>query len=177
MRGTSNSPVTCFPRQSGATPRLTDGVLGPDNPTSTTTDYAYTLDGLTPILLFENWIQFDFVSRISLASVTLHYYCTGQSPQLQLQLQLQIREGSFLLNISPFSPPCGSTTRRQCFTFSLHANINITSVSLRVIRDDSTMYISEVKFFEGQPHNFYQRLHHNYYYQQDSQQTTLTAAQ
>ena len=50
MRGlhriTLYSVVTCFTRQAiGATPRLTDGVLGPDNLHSPTTDYAYTLAG------------------------------------------------------------------------------------------------------------------------------------
>ena len=56
-RGTPNSPVTCFPRQAtGATPRLTDGVLGPDSLTSPTTDYAYTLTGKSPTGTFEVWI-------------------------------------------------------------------------------------------------------------------------
>ena len=143
MRGTPNSPVTCNSSQAtGATPRLTDGVLGPDNPTSSTTDYAYTLAGPSPFGLFETWIQFDFTSRVSLASVTLHYYCTGQSPQLQLS------DGSAVV-APPVSPPCDSTAQRQCFTFNVSTSTN--RVNLEVLRNSNTIYFSEVKFFEGQP--------------------------
>ena len=145
MRSTPNSLVTCFPRQAtGATPRLTDGVLGPDNLTSTTTDYAYTLAGPSQFGLFETWIVFEFTSRVSLASVTLHYYCTGQSPQLQLS------DGSGVV-APPVIPPCDSTAQRQCFTFSV--NISTMRVNLNVFRNDITIYISEVKFIKGQPHN------------------------
>ena len=144
VRDRPNSRVTCFPRQAtGATPRLTDGVLGPDNLTSTTTDYAYTLAGSSKIGLFENWIQFDFVSREPLASVTLHYYCTGQSPQLRLN------DGSGV-QTPPVSPQCDSTAQRQCFTFSV--STSTSEVTLKVLRNDNTIYISEVKFFKGQPH-------------------------
>ena len=148
MRGTPNSPVTCFPSQqaTGATPRLTDGVLGPDNLTSTTTDYAYTLAGNSS---FEVWITFEFVSHVSLASVTLHYYCTGQSPQFQLN------DGSGVV-APPVSPPCDSTAQRQCFTFST----NTTTVLLKVQRNN-TIYISEVKFCKGQPHIIQNHIPHD----------------
>ena len=146
MRGTLNSPVTCFPRQAtGATPRLTDGVLGPDNLTSPTTDYAYTLAGSSAFGLLENWIEFYFTSRVSLASVTLHYYSTGQSPQLQLS------DGSAVV-IPPVRPPCDCTAQRQCLTFSVCTNTAV--VTLEVLRNGNTIYISEVKFFEGQPHDY-----------------------
>ena len=125
MRGTPNSPVTCFPRQAtGAIPRLTDGVLGPDNPTSTTTDYAYTLTGLSQFGQFETWIQFEFSSRVTLVSVTLHYYCTGQS------LQLQLNDGSGVM-APPVSPPCDSTAQRQCWTFSVSTSTGV--VNLKVL--------------------------------------------
>ena len=146
MRGTPNSPVTCFPRQAtGATPRLTDGVLGPDSPTSPTTDYAYTLAGSSQFGLFETWITFDFTSRVSLASVTLHYYCTGQTPQLQFQ-------GGSGVVAPPVSPPCDSTAQRQCFTFNVSTSTE--QVNLKVLRNSNTIYISEleVKFIAGQPH-------------------------
>ena len=146
MRGTPNSPVTCFPRQAtGATPRLTDGVLGLDSLTSQTTDYAYTLAGASQIGVFETWIQFNFASRVSLASVTLHYYCTGQSSQLRLN------DGSGVV-APPVSPPCDSTAQRQCFTFNISTSTK--QVNLKVLRNDNTIYISEVNFFEGQPHNY-----------------------
>ena len=141
----NNSPVTCFPRQStGATPRLTDGVLGPDSLTSPTTDYAYTLAGPSQFGLFETWIQFYFASYVSLASVTLHYDCTGQSPQLRLN------DGSAVV-APPVSPPCDCTAQRQCLAFNFGTGIK-TVVILKVLRNNNTMYISEVKFFEGQPH-------------------------
>ena len=144
MRTTPNSPVTCFPRRTtGATPRLTDGVLGPDNPTSSTADYAYTLTGSSQFGLFETWIQFEFTSRVSLASVTLYYYCTGQSPQLQLS------DGSGVVT-PPVSPPCDSTAQRQCFTFNV--STSTMQMNLNVLRNDTIIYISEVKFTEGQPH-------------------------
>ena len=55
--------VNCFPRQAtGATPRLTDGVLGPDYLTITT-DYAYILDG-PPTTTFEAWIELNFAPNI-----------------------------------------------------------------------------------------------------------------
>ena len=144
MRGTPTSPVTCFPRQAtDATPRLTDGVLGPDSPTSPTTDYAYILAGSSQFGLFETWITFDFTSRVSLASVTLHYYCTGQTPQLQLN------DGSGVV-APPVSPPCDSTAQRQCFTFSVSTSTK--RVDLKVLRNSNTIYISEAKFIAGQPH-------------------------
>ena len=144
MRGTPNSPVTCFPRQAtDVTPRLTDGVLGPDSPTSPTTDYAYTLAGSSQFGLFESWITFDFTSHVSLASVTLYYYCTGQSPQLQLS------DGSGVV-APPVSPPCDSTAQRQCFTFNV--STSTMQMYLNVLRNDTIIYISEVKFTEGQPH-------------------------
>ena len=146
MRNTSTSPVTCFPRQArGATPRLTDGVLGPDDLTSPTTDYTYTLAGSSQFgqKKIETWITFDFTSRVSLASVTLHYYCTGQSPQLQFS------DGSGVM-APPVSPPCDSTAQRQYFTFSV--STSTTTVVLKVQRNDNTIYISEVQLFIGQSH-------------------------
>ena len=144
VRATPNSPVTCFPRQAtGATPRLTDGVLGPDSPTSSTADYAYTLAGPSQFGLFETWIKFEFASRVSLASVTLHYYCTGQTPQLQLC------DGSGVV-APPVSPPCDSTAQRQCLTINVSTSTNV--VNLKVLRNNNTIYISEVKFIAGQPH-------------------------
>ena len=144
MRGTPDSPVTCFPRQAtGTTPRLCDGVLGPDKPTSSTADYAYTLAGYSQFGLFETWIQFDFTSRVSLASVTLHYYCTGQSPQLQLG------DGSGVVT-PPVSPPCDSTAQRQYFTFSVSTSTR--TVMLEVLRNGNAIYISEVQLFIGQSH-------------------------
>ena len=142
-RVTPNSVVLCFPKQAtGATPRLTDGVLGPDSPTCPTTDYAYRLAGPSQSGLFERWIQFAFTSRVSLASVTLHYYCTEQSPQLQF------RDGSGVVT-PPVSPPCDNTTQRQCWTFSVRTST--TKVDLLVLRNNNPIYISEVKF-AGQPH-------------------------
>ena len=150
MRCTPNTLVPCFPRQAaGATPRLTDGVLGPDNLTSTTTDYAYTLAGKSPTGI-ELWIQFEFAPRVSLASVTLHYYCTGQSPQLQLS------DGSGVV-APPVSPPCDSTAQIQCFTFNVSTSTN--RVNLEVLQNENIIYISEVKFFKGQPHTILQ-IHH-----------------
>ena len=144
MRVTPNSPVTCFPRQAtGATPRLTDGVLGPDNLTSTTTDYAYTLAGPSQFGLFKTWITFDFTSRVSVASVTLHYYCTGESPQIQLD------DGSGVVAL-PVSPQCDSTVQRQCLT--INVSTSTSEVNLKVLRNSNTIYISEAKFFAGQPH-------------------------
>ena len=140
-RVTPNSQVTCPPRQAtGATPRLTDGVLGPDNLTSTTTDYAYTLAGPSQFGLFETWITFDFTSRVSLASVTLHYYCTEQSPQLRLY------DGSGVVT-PPVSPQCDSTAQRQCLT--INVSTSTTVVNLEVLRNGNTIYISEVKLFKG----------------------------
>ena len=140
MRDTPNSPVRCFPRQAtGATPRLTDGVLGPDSPTSPTTDYAYTLAGSSQFGQFR--IKFEFASCVSLASVTLHYYCTGQSPQVQLN------DGSGVV-IPPVSPPCDSTAQRQCLTINVSTSTKV--VNLEVFRNNTTIYISEVKF-AGQP--------------------------
>ena len=146
--------VNCFPRQSGATPRLTDGVLGPDSLTSPTTDYAYTLAGSSQFgqKKIETWITFDFTSRVSLASVTLHYYCTGQSPQLQLS------DGSGVM-APPVSPPCDSIAQRQCFTFN--DSTNTMSVVLKVQRNNNTIYISEVKFCKGQPHIIQNHIPHD----------------
>ena len=150
MRGTPNYPVSCFPRQAtGTTPRLTDDLLGPDNLTSPTTDYAYTLAGSSQFGLFETWIRFEFISRVSLSSVTLHYYCTVQSPQFQLN------DGSGVV-VPPVSPPCDSTARRQCFTFSISTTTLL--VNLQVLRNSDIIYISEVRFFKGQPHDY--DLHH-----------------
>ena len=142
MRARHNSVVRCFPSQAtGATPRLTDDVLGPDNLTSPTTDYTYTLAGPSQFGLFETWIKFEFASRVSLASVTLHYYCTGQSPQLQLN------DGSGVV-APPVSPQCDSTAQRQCLT--INVSTSTTVVNLEVLRNNNTIYISEVKF-AGQP--------------------------
>ena len=144
MRARPNSVVRCFPSQAtGATPRLTDGILGPDNLTSPTTDYTYTLAGPSQFGQFETWITFEFASRVPLASVTLHYYCTEQSPQLWL------RDGSSVV-APPVSPPCDSTARRQCFTFSVITSTK--QVNLELLRNSNTIYISEVKFIAGQPH-------------------------
>ena len=145
-RATPNGLVTCFPSQANdATPRFTDGVLGPDSLTSPTTDYAYTLAGPSQFGAFETWIRFYFTSRVSQASVTLHYYCTGQSPQLQLS------DGSGVVT-PPVSPPCDSTAQRQCFTFNV--STSTMQMNLEVLRNDNIIYISEVKFIAGQPHNY-----------------------
>ena len=93
------------------------------------------------IVLLQTWITFEFASRVSLASVTLHYYCTRQSPQLQLS------DGSGVV-APPVSPPCDSTAQRQCVNVSTSTRV----VYLKVLRNNDTIYISEVKFFAGQPH-------------------------
>ena len=137
--------VHCFPKQAtGATPRLTDGVLGPDNLHSPTTDFAYTLAGPSQFGRFETWIKFEFASRVSLANITLHYYCTGQSPQLQLS------DGSGVV-APPVSPPCDSTAQIQCMTISI--NTSTRMVILEVLRNNNTIYISEIKFFTDQSPN------------------------
>ena len=98
-RTTPNTVVSCYRRQfNGVTPKLNDTKLGPENGLpNATTDVAYTLAGNSPAG-FETWIVFKFIGRVSLSHVTLHYYCTGTPPQLQL-----MDTGTIII------PSCGGT--------------------------------------------------------------------
>ena len=137
-RSTPNTLVSCFRRQSnGVTPKLYDTELGPENGLpSPTTDVAYTLSGSSQTGLFETWIVFEFVSRVSLSRVTLHYYCTGTPPQLQLV------DASGMAT-STMTPSCGDAAHRQSLTFSIIQLVIILSVK----RNGGCFYLTEVQFF------------------------------
>ena len=133
-------------RQStGYTPKLNDTDLGPENGLpSPTTDVAYTLGGPSKTGKFEMWIEFMFVSRVSLSHVTLHYYCTGTPPQLQLV------DASGMAT-STMTPSCGDATHRQSLTFSIIQLVIVLSVK----RNGGYFYLTEVQFFnEPTPGNF-----------------------
>ena len=138
-RPTPNAIVECSMRQiTGVTPKLNDTELGPENGLpSPTTDVAYTLGG-SMTGLFETWIQFEFVSRVSLSRVTLHYYCTGTPPQLQL------RDASGMAT-STVIPSCGDTAHRQSLTFNMSSSTPL--VTFIVKRNGGNFYLTEVQFF------------------------------
>ena len=125
-------------RATGDTPKLNDTDLGPENGLpSPTTDVAYTLGGISPAGLFETWIEFIFVSRVSLSHVTLHYYCTGTPPQLQLV------DASGMAT-STMTPSCGDAAHRQSLTFSI---IQLVRIVLSVKSNGGYFYLTEVQFF------------------------------
>ena len=88
--------------------------------------------------LFETWIGFVFVSRISLSRVTLHYYCTGTPPQLQL------RDASVMAT-SIMTPSCGDAAHRQSLT--VYMSSLTTYIELRVKRNGGYLFLTEVQFF------------------------------
>ena len=138
-RPTPNAIVECFMRLiTGVTPKLNDTDLRPDNGLpSPTTDVAYILGG-PATGLFETWIQFEFVSRIPLPRVTLHYYCTGTPPQLQL------RDASSMAT-SIMTPSCGDTAYRHSLTFNMSGST--LSVTFIVKHNGGNFYLTEVQFF------------------------------
>ena len=136
-RSTPNSLVSCFRRLAGVTPKLNDTDLGPENGLpSPTTDVAYTLGGSSPTGLFETWIKFEFARRVSLSHVTLHYYCTGTPPQLQLV-------AASGMATSTMTPSCGDAAHRQSLTFSIIQLVIVLSVK----RNGGYFYLTEVQFF------------------------------
>ena len=138
-RPTPNALVSCFMRSStGDTPKLNDTELGPENGLpSPTTHVAYTLGGSSPTGLFEAWIKFQFVSHVSLSRVTLHYYCTGTPPQLQL-----VDASGMATSI--MTPSCVDASYRQSLTFSI---IQLVRIVLSVKRNGGYFYLTEVQFF------------------------------
>ena len=141
-RPTPRYLVSCFMRRlTGDTPKLNDTELGPDNGLpSPPTDVAYTLGGPSPTGHFETWMQFEFVSRVSLSHVTLHYYCTGTPPQLQL------RDSSGMAT-STMIPSCGDTAYRHSLTFNMSGSTR--SVAFMVKRNGGYLYLTEVQFFNA----------------------------
>ena len=139
-RPSPNAVVSCYMRQTtGDTPKLYDTELGPDNGLpSPTTDVAYTLGGSSPTGQFETWIRFQFVSRVSLSHVTLHYYCTGTPPQLQLV------DASDMAT-STMTPSCGDTAQRHSLTFSIIQLVTVLVLSVK--RKGGNFYLTEVQFF------------------------------
>ena len=134
-----NAVVSCFMRQTGDIPKLNDTDLGPDNGLpNATTDVAYTLGGPSRTGQLERWIVFEFVSRVSLSHVTLHYYCTGTPPQLQLV------DASGMAT-STMTPSCGDTAHRHSLTFNMSSSTR--SVTLMVKRSRGYFYLTEVQFF------------------------------
>ena len=126
----------------GATPKLNDTDLGPDNELpNPTTDVAYTLGGPATGLL-KTWIQFEFVSRVSLSRVTLHYYCTETPPQLQL-VDASGRATSTMI------PSCGDTAYRHSLTFNMSGST--PSVDFMVKRNGGNFYLTEVQFINSIP--------------------------
>ena len=140
VRPSPNALVSCYMRQTtGVTPKLNDTELGPDNGLpSPTTHVAYILGGSSQTGLFETWIVFEFVSRVSLSRVTLHYYCTGTPPQLQL------RDASGMAT-STMTPSCGDAAHRQSLTFSIIQLVLVLSLSVK--RNGGYFYLTEVQFF------------------------------
>ena len=139
-RATPKAVVSCFRRNStGVTPKLYDTELGPQTGLpSPTTDMAYTLSGLSMTGLFETWIVFHLVSRISLSHVTIHYYCNGTLPQLQLV-------AASGMATSTMTPSCGDTAHRHSLTFNVSSST--PSVAFSVKRNGGYFYITEVQFF------------------------------
>ena len=126
-------------RQTGDTPKLSDTELGPDNGLpSPTTAVAYTLGGSSPTGQFETWIEFQLISRVSLSHVTLHYYCTGTPPQLQLV------DASGMAT-STMSPSCEDAAHRQSLTFSIIQLVIVLSLSVKC--NGGYFYLTEVQFF------------------------------
>ena len=142
-RPTPNALVSCFIRSStGDTPKLYDTELGPQNGLpSPTTAVAYTLGGPSKTGLFERWIVFVFVSRVSLSRVTLHYYCTGTPPQLQLVDASGMATSTMTLS-------CGYTAYRHSLTVNMSSSIR--SVTFIVKRNGGYFYLTEVQFFNEQ---------------------------
>ena len=139
-------------------PKLTDFEIGPEEFPSTHIEFTYILNGSTAGD-FERWIDFTLtehlqVSGVPLAQVTLHYYCTGPPPELQLS------DGS---NMTPPDPPkipsCGENATRQRLSFDYNHNTN--HVLIFVKRNGGQFYLSEVQFIlmsiPGKPYD-----HHRY---------------
>ena len=125
----------------GDTPKLNDTELGPENGLPSPTTYvAYTLGGSSRTGLFETWIVFEFVSRVSLSHVTLHYYCTGTPPQLQLV-------DASGMKTSTMTPSCGDTAYRHTLTFSMSGST--MSVTFIVKRNGGNFYLTEVQFINS----------------------------
>ena len=139
-RPTPNTIVSCFRRQStDITPKLYDTELGLQTGLpSPTTDMAYTLSGVSMTGLFETWIEFEFVSRISLSHVTIHYYCTGIPPQFQL-----VDASGMATSI--MTPSCGDTAHRHSLTVNVSSST--TLVNFRVKSNGGNFYLTEVQFF------------------------------
>ena len=137
-RSSPRSIVTCFRRQStSAAPKLYDNELGQKGLPSPPTDVAYTLSGnVTGVL--ETWIGFVFVGYVSLSRVTLHYYCTGTPPQLQLVDALG-------MVTSTMTPSCGDTAHRQSLTVYMSSFTEY--INLVVKRNGGYFYLTEVQFF------------------------------
>ena len=128
-------------RQTGDTPKLNDTELGPQNGLpSPTTDVAYTLGGPSQTGLFETWIKFVFVSRVLLSHVTLHYYCTGTPPQLQLV-------DASDMETSTMTPSCGDTAYRHSLTFNMSGSTML--VTFIVKRNGGNFYLTEVQFINS----------------------------
>ena len=128
-------------RQTGDTPKLYDTELGPENGLpSPTTDVAYTLGGPSQTGQFEMWIKFVFVGRVSLSHVTLHYYCTGTPPQLQLV-------DASSMETSTMTPSCGDSAYRHSLTFNMSGST--TSVTFIVKRNGGNFYLTEVQFINS----------------------------
>ena len=128
-------------KQTGDTPKLNDTELGPENGLpSLTTDVAYTLGGPSQTGLFETWIKFVFVSRVSLSHVTLHYYCTGTPPQLRLV------DASGMAT-STMTPSCEDTVYRHSLTFNMSGSTML--VTFIVKRNGGNFYLTEVQFINS----------------------------
>ena len=128
-------------RQTGDTPKLNDTELGSDNGLpSPTTAVAYTLGGSSPTGQFETWIEFQLISRVSLSHVTLHYYCNGTSPQLQLM-------DASRMATSTMTPSCGDAAYRYSLTFNMSLSSSTLSVTFIVKRNGGYFYLTEVQFF------------------------------
>ena len=138
-RQSLNAVVSCYMRQStGDTPKLNDTELGSENGLpSPTTAVAYTLGGSSKTGQFEMWIAFEFIGRVSLSHVTLHYYCTGTPPQLQLV------DASDMAT-STMTPSCGDVAHRQSLTFSI---ILLVRIVLNVKSNGGYFYLTEVQLF------------------------------
>ena len=121
---------------------MTLSYVGPENGLpSPTTDEAYTLSGTSMTGLFETWIVFEFLSRVSLSQITLYYYCTETPPQLQL------KDASGMPATSIITPSCGDTIHRHSLTSNVSSST--TLVTFTVKRNGGYLYLTEIKFFSN----------------------------
>ena len=107
--------------------------------------HVYILNSTSNSGSYVRWIEFHYVNQVTITCVVLHYYCSGNPPQIQV--------GDLAGSPDSFMPIPHHSTATQRQNISFDACYKTKHINLHVKDYGGQFYLSEVYFTaEGNIH-------------------------